>query len=134
MTAESEKVVIDTSVLVAAAFRPRSDSGRAVDAVREGVLRLIWDENTRAETERIFRKIPPISWESISTLFQEVDRHRAGTDPSAFTHVPDPDDRKFAALAAAADAVLLTLDEHLLGATDARDYVARTPSQFLGRR
>ena len=37
-------VVLDTNVFIAAAFKPRSDSGRVVDAVRSGTLRLVWNE------------------------------------------------------------------------------------------
>lgn len=48
--------------------------------------------------------------------------------------MPDPEDRKFAALAGTTLATLLTLDEHLLGATDGAVYTACTPSEFLGRR
>lgn len=133
MSAKNPTVVIDTSVLVAAAFKPRSDSARIVEQVRRGTLRLMWDEPTRVETERIFRKIPPLSWEAVSGLFAEANRRSTDGDLSAFKGVPDPDDRKFAALAAATRATLLTLDEHLLGAADGATYTARTPSEFLRR-
>lgn len=125
-------MVLDTSVLVAAAFKPRSASGRVVDAVRSGGLRLVWDEATRAETERIFRKIPPLSWEAISGLFREENRRFPTSDPATFDAVPDPEDRKFAALSAETRATLVTLDEHLLGAGKGGTYRVSTPTEFLG--
>lgn len=110
-------LVLDTNVLIAAAFRPTSSSGRLVAAVRRGDFRLVWDEPTRAETERLLRKIPPIAWDDFSGLFRPEDRHEDPVDPSAFGVVPDPEDRKFAALAAAAGATLVSLDAHLLQAS-----------------
>ncbi len=109
-------LVLDTNVLIAAAFRPGSESGAVVDGVRAGRLRLVWDEPTRRETEALFRKIPPISWRSVADLYREADRFDGPVDPSAFGTVPDPEDRKFAALAAAAGALLVSLDAHLLDA------------------
>ena len=67
-------VVLDTNVFIAAAFKPRSDSGRVVDAVRSGTLHLVWNEATRRETEGLLRKIPPISWEAVAGLFEDGNR------------------------------------------------------------
>ena len=99
-------VVLDTNVWVAAAFRPASASARLVAAVRAGRLRLVWDDPTRAETEFVLRSIPRLSWDEVAPLFREIDRFVGRTDLDRFSGIPDPADRKFAALAAAARAVL----------------------------
>lgn len=125
-------VVVDTNVLVAAGFKPRSDSARLVEEIRRGALRLVWNEETLRETERIIRKIPPLSWDAVADLFREGDRFAAPTEPALFHFVPDPDDRKFAALATAAGAALVTMDAHLLGARAEMETPVLTPSQLLG--
>ena len=112
--ADPLRVVLDTNVVVAAGFRPRSASGRVLAALRAGRLRLAWDEGTRAETERIVERIPPLRGRGAAPPYAPADRWAGTTDPAAFAHVPDPDDRRFAALAAAAGATLVTMDAHLL--------------------
>jgi len=87
-----EGVVIDTNVFVAAGFDPRSASARILEGVREGRFRLIWNQPTRSETEMILRRIPRLDWQKIA----------------------DPDDRKFAALSAAANVPLVTSDKLVL--------------------
>lgn len=109
-------VVLDTNVLIAAAFRPGSQSGALVDRVSAGSLRMIWSDATLGECRRMFQRIPPISWDEVAPLFRPEDRYEGPLDPDAFGQVPDPDDRKFVALAAAADAVLVSLDAHVLDA------------------
>ena len=127
------RVVLDTNVLVAAGFRPRSASARVVAAVRDGLLHLVWDEATRAETERIVRRIPRLDRDAVAGLYAPTGRWDGGTDPAAFGHVPDPDDRKFAALAAAAGATLVTMDEHLLAGRAGTGVHIVTPSEIAAR-
>ena len=134
MGTRSPAVVLDTNVFVAAAFRPESDCARVIDAVRQGRLRLIWHESTRRETERLLRRIPPVSWEAVADLFQERHRFTDDLHPGAYDSVPDPDDGKLAALAAATGAILVSLDEHLIGAQGGGALVTLTPSAFLARR
>lgn len=112
--AEALGVVLDTNILVAAGFSPGSASGRIVAAVERGVLVLVWNSATRRETERILRKIPPIRQEHFIPLFDAGYAFTGETDPGAFSAVTDPEDRKFAALAAAADVELISQDDHLL--------------------
>ena len=126
---EPTAVVIDTNVFVAAGFRPRSASARLLAAVRAGALRLVWDDATRGETERVIRRIPRLDWADVAGLFADECRWPAATRPTDFLHVPDPDDRKFAALAAAAGATLVTMDEHLLAARGRGDLRIATPSE-----
>lgn len=133
-------VVVDTSVFVAAGFKPRSDSGRLVESLRAGRLRLVWDVPTRKETEHVLRKIPPVSWRAVSDLFEEPGRFEGATSPDDFTRVPDEEDRKFAALAAAAGTPLVTLDRPLLAAsragspTKGPSFLALRPGELLQSR
>src|SRR5258708_14203804 len=107
-------VVIDTNVFVAALFTPRSDSARILAGVREGRFRLIWNEPTRRETEMILRRIPRLDWEKVADLFRPEGKFTGSVDPDAFALITDLDDRKFAALSAAAKAPLVTNDGHVL--------------------
>ena len=124
-------LVLDTNVFVAAAFRPRSSAGDVVARIRRGEARLVWDEETRGETEHVLRRIPPIAWDDVADLFRDAERFGGRTDPERFAGVPDPADRKFAALAAAADAVLLTNDAHLLAGRDASPATILTPGEYV---
>ena len=55
------------------------------------------------------------------------------TDPDAFDFIPDRADRKFAALAAATGAVLVTSDRHLLDGRPHSGVVILTPGEFVER-
>lgn len=107
-------VVLDTNVFVAAGFSPGSASGRIIESVRRGRFVLVWNAATRRETERIIRKIPPLSEKPVSDLFEAGYAYSGDVVPDAFNAITDPDDRKFAALASAADVELVSQDEHLL--------------------
>jgi predicted nucleic acid-binding protein len=123
-------IILDTNVFVAAGFNPGSSSARILNAVEAGDLRLVWNEATRRETEAILRKIPPLSWERWARLFRDSDRYQGDTHPQHFIYVTDPDDRKFAALAAATGGTLVTNDEHLLAHREQADLTIRSPAQF----
>jgi predicted nucleic acid-binding protein len=126
-------VVLDTNVFVAAGFRPGSASGRLVEAVRSGAARMRWSDATRAETEKILRRIPPLDADPLLELFRAEDRYAGALHPESFEAVPDPEDRKFAALAAATGALLITNDEHLLGVEHA-GFEAIEPGRFWRER
>src|SRR5437667_11713347 len=104
MNTGPNEVVLDTNVFVAAGFNPGSHSARLVEAVRDGRLRMLWDDATHAEIEHVMRQIPRLSWTRIADLFRSEDRFGGSTHPEAFGFVPDPADRKFAALADAVQA------------------------------
>ncbi|MGB2983206.1 MAG: putative toxin-antitoxin system toxin component, PIN family [Candidatus Bipolaricaulia bacterium] len=125
-------LVIDTNVFVAALFKPSSDSARILSAIRQGSARMLWNDETRRETRAILEKIPPLSWDAVAGLFLDEERCVAETDPERFTQIPDPDDRKFAGLAHAAGAILISLDDDLLGRPHKIDLLVLTPSEFLG--
>jgi predicted nucleic acid-binding protein len=129
--ADRMKVVLDTNVLVAAGFEECSASSRIVDAVRAGRIALIWDASTRAETRRVLRQIPPLSWEAFADLYSPDGRYDGPTPLAEMAAVRDSADRKFAALAVATGAVLLSNDDHLLSARDRIHADVLKPAQFL---
>jgi predicted nucleic acid-binding protein len=131
--AEQLTVILDTNVFVGAGFNPRSHSARLVDAVRRGELRMLWNDATRQETERILRQIPRLSWEQFAPLFRAEDRFEGETHPDQFDYVPDPADRKFAALADATGAPLVTSDHDLLQGRERARTPILTPSEFVRR-
>ena len=108
------RLVLDTNVFVAAGFRRGSASARLIERAREGRLVVVWNEATRRETRAVLRRIPPISWEEVEDVFGEAGRFDGPTDPDDFEAVPDPTDRKFAALAAAARVPVVSSDRDLL--------------------
>lgn len=126
-------VVIDTNVFVAAGFHPRSDAARILQAVEAGSLRMIWNDETKGEIRHILRRIPPLSWERVARLFEESNRFDAPIHPEQFGQIVDPDDRKFAALAYRAEAVLITQDDDLLSARSNMSVAVETASEFVGR-
>jgi uncharacterized protein len=126
-------VVVDTNVFVAAGFNPRSASGRILEAIREGRFRLIWNEPTRRETELILRRIPRLDWQTVACLFPPEGEFAGPVDPAAFAVIADPDDRKFAALSAAADVPLVTSDKLVLAQRGRIGIEIVTPRDFLAR-
>jgi predicted nucleic acid-binding protein len=127
-------VVLDTNVLVAAGFNPRSVSAKIVNAVKQGELHMVWNDATRREIERIVDRIPPLRGQAVEQLFRPADRFTGPTHPERFAEIPDPDDRKFAALADAAGAVLISNDEHLIGYRERMNPTVLTPSEFWKRQ
>jgi predicted nucleic acid-binding protein len=128
-----EGVVIDTNVFVAAGFNPRSASARVLESVREGRFRLIWNQPTRSETEMILRRIPRLEWRTVADLFRPEGEYTGLADPAAFTVIADPDDRKFAALSAAANVPLVTSDKLVLAQRGRIGVEIVTPRDFLAR-
>ena len=129
-----EGVVIDTNVFVAAGFNPRSASARILEGVREGRFRLIWNQPTRSETEMILRRIPRLDWQKVADLFRPEGEFTGPVDPADFTVIADPDDRKFAALAAAANMPLVTSDKLVLTQRGKIGIEIVTPRDFLARQ
>ena len=124
------KVVLDTNLFVAAGFNPRSRSARILGEVARGALAMAWNDGTRGEIRAVLSQIPRLSWEQWAGLFREEHRYRGETHPEQFSLVPDPDDRKFAALAAATGATLVSNDAHLLDGRDEYDFPILSPGEF----
>ena len=102
--------------MVAAAFRPSGAAATILARARAGELLVMWNEATRRESERIIRRIPPIAKSTVLDVFTTSGEFTGDIDVDAFDFIIDPDDRKFAALACAAQAALVTQDAHLLSA------------------
>lgn len=122
------RVVLDTSVLVAAGFRPGSASGRLVESARLGEVLALWSEATRAEGLAVLGRIPPLRDLDPAPLFAEAGRVDGPLAPDRYAAVPGEADRLFAALAGATGAVLVSLDGPLLDGARAHGVDARRPS------
>jgi predicted nucleic acid-binding protein len=109
-----DRIILDTNVFVAAGFNPRSHAARIMEVVRAGDVRMVWNEATRRETLAVVGRIPPLANYAVAGLFRAADRFDGLTHPESFPQITDPDDRKFAALAHATGALLITRDAHLL--------------------
>lgn len=126
-------VIFDTNVFVGAGFNPRCASAALLRAAEAGALLAIWHETTRAETQRILDKIPRLSFEGFSGLFLPQSEYSGALDLDAVSVVPDPEDRKFAALAVQSGAALVSSDEDLLGVREALAAEIWTPGEAAAR-
>ncbi len=109
-----ERLVLDTNVFIAAGFRPGSASAKLVEMAREGRVKAVWHRDTRGENEHIVRKIRRLPQGLLEGVFWPENEFQGALDESEFDFIEDPADRKFAALAVSADAVLVSTDQHLL--------------------
>lgn len=124
------RVVLDTNILVAAGFNPHSSAAQIIEAARRGDLIAVWHASTRAESRLILDKIPPLDWARFADLFDPAHEHTGTLDTDAFAQVTDPDDRKYAALAAATNAILVSNDAHLLSIRAALPITVRTSREL----
>ena len=124
-------VILDTNIFVAAGFNSRSHSARIINLIKTNQLTLVWDQSTQRETKKIITQIPPLSWSQVSPLFKSAHQHLDQLDRQAYQFIPDPDDRKFAALAQATGATLITNDDHLLAHRHHLTCPVMTPAEFF---
>jgi putative PIN family toxin of toxin-antitoxin system len=107
-------IVLDTNVLVAAAYNPGSASRRVVDACLSGELTAVLSPALRREYEfvlaRAVRGQPYL--DEIHRLLGSAEVVEPPRTPRVVA--ADPDDDKLVAAALAAGAVLVTNDAHLL--------------------
>ncbi|HKK30870.1 MAG TPA: PIN domain-containing protein [Alphaproteobacteria bacterium] len=127
-----QRVILDTNVFVAAGFNLKSASAKLLEEIEAGRLALIWNQATRRETQSVLDRIPPLGWRDVHCLFNPEFQHGDEGRLSAVSFVEDPADRKFAALAVASGAPLVTMDEDLLTHRDRLDVL--TPGEFLEHR
>ena len=108
------RVVLDTNVLVAAAYNPRSASRRVVEACLAGGLTPVLSGALRREYEfilaRAARGRPYL--ERIHRLVDGAEIVEPAQTPRVV--VDDPEDDKLVSAALAAGAMLVTNDAHLL--------------------
>ena len=128
----NRELVLDTNVFVAAGFRRGSASHELVARARRGEILVVWTEATRRETRAVLRRIPPLDWDAVADLFRPEGEHEGG-DPAAVRAVPDPTDRKFAALARAAACPLVSSDDDLRSCPPIEGLDVVSPSQALRR-
>ena len=126
-------VILDTNILVAAGFKRRSGAARIVDAIRRGDCRMVWSDATRRENEAVLRRIPPLDWEEFRGLFTPEGEFSGITALGLFGRIEDAEDRKFAALALATGAIVISSDAHLLSCRDELPITVFTPREFLDR-
>ena len=81
----------------------------------------------------ILHRIPRLNWEEVANLFQRGGEFTGPVDPSTFVLVRDRNDRKFAALSAAAKRPLITNDNYLLRDLSIIGIDALRPRSFLAR-
>jgi uncharacterized protein len=128
---EPRKVILDTNILVAAGFKRGSAAARIVNAIRRGDCLMVWNDATRRENEAVLRRIPPLDWEEFSVLFGPEGEFKGVTTPGLFDRVEDPEDRKFAALASATGAIVVSSDSHLLSHRDELPITVLTAREFI---
>lgn len=128
---QSRKAVLDTNVFVAAGFNPNSSSAVLLKLVSEGHVELVWTAATKRETRFVLESIPRLGWDEIAPLFRAQAEVADELPLERFDYVLDPDDRKFAALASASGATLVSSDNHLLDHRARGDISIASPSEFV---
>jgi putative PIN family toxin of toxin-antitoxin system len=108
------QVVLDTNVLVAAAYNPNSASRRLVEACLKGELVAVLSPALRREYELILARA--VRGQPYQERLQQLLEKAVVVEPEATPRVvaDDPDDDKLVAVALAAGDVLVTNDAHLL--------------------
>jgi predicted nucleic acid-binding protein len=79
------------------------------------------------------RRFPGLEWATVADLFRPEGEFIGRVDPDAFVIIADQDDRKFAALAAAAKTPLVTNDNHVLTQQRAVGIEILSPRAFVAR-
>jgi len=127
-------VVLDTNVLVAASFAPRSASRRIVSACMQGTLTAAVSEELIGEYEHICPKATQRSAMPfpLEQFLEQCRKVKLRSTPRVVEG--DPEDDKVVATAVAADAVaIVTSDQHLLDLESYRQIDMLTPSLFAER-
>jgi predicted nucleic acid-binding protein len=106
-------------------------SRQVLDMVESGRWRLVWNQATRSETRAVLEKIPPLDADELLRAFELHPEYTGQIDLGTADVVEDPSDRKFAALAVAAQAMLISLDDHLLAKAGALTVQVLRPGAAL---
>ena len=125
----SHRVVLDTNVLVAAAYAPASASRRIVEACLQGDLVAVASEAIKREYEFILARA--VRFDEYQGRLEEFLEKLDLVEPSQTPRLvaDDPDDDKFLAAAVAGRAGwLITNDRHLLILDPYHDVRVVTPA------
>ncbi len=129
------KVVIDTSVLVAAFFRSKSLS--ILESWRKGELIVCYSPDILKEYKLILNKIPPIQKKSkdfFTSLNENPATIKVEKPPKIDVNIEDPDDLKFISCAEATGAdYIISLDQHLLRLKSVKGIDIVRPREFIVR-
>jgi putative PIN family toxin of toxin-antitoxin system len=108
------RVVLDTNVLVGAAYAEESASRRLVEACLNGELIAVLSPALRREYEQILRQAVRVRGfdDALRRLLDEAEIVEPQQTPRVVPE--DPEDDKLVAVAVAAAATLITNDRHLL--------------------
>ena len=131
------RAVIDTNVWVSSFLKPASVPALVIDAWRKGKFLLCYSRAMRGEYRRTLTRmfgkggaLPPhiaadfAAIKSKGVLFEEL--------PDFSDSIPeDPDDEKFLECAAAAKAVIVSGDKHLLKRDGFEGVAVIEPADFL---
>ncbi len=128
--------MLDTNLLVGAAYAPTSASGRLLDALTHGRLRWAVSPAVFAEYRRIVPRAVrrPGGVARVLTALRRAEpvNPSPAVDRAARGVSEDPDDDKFLALAAAAKTVaLLSNDHHLLDVGEYDGVLIQRPGDWL---
>jgi putative PIN family toxin of toxin-antitoxin system len=133
MMAALPRIVLDTNVLVAAAYNVGSASRRIVEACLDGRLTAVLSPSLRREYEfilaRAVRSRPYL--ERLHCLLEQAEVVVPEETPRVVPE--DPDDDKLVAAALAASAVLVTNDAHLLAITGHNGVQVQRPAEVCVR-
>ncbi|QDT14373.1 putative toxin-antitoxin system toxin component, PIN family [Alienimonas californiensis] len=129
------RLILDTNLLVGAAYAPGSSSGRLLAAATAGTVRLIVSPATFAEYRFIVPRAVrrPGGVERVLAALRRAEAVVPTAEENAAARgvSEDPDDDKFLALAAAAGAdALLSNDRHLLDVGEYAGVPIRRPGAW----
>ncbi len=132
------RVVLDTNLLIAAYFNPRSASHALLEEARAGRVRVLWSDAVRREATRILGNVVRAAGGAGRPALSLDDLYRAEnrvSDPPPIRAVAeDPDDDKLLACAVGGGAdLLVTNDRHLLQFQTFQGVAVVTPSEARKR-
>jgi putative PIN family toxin of toxin-antitoxin system len=130
------KVVLDTNVLVAGLLSAAGPPGWVVEAPLAGEFELAFDAAIRQEYEEVLRRpefgFTPRRVDDLLAAFDQFAFHVAAPPPWPVA-LPDPDDERFLAVAAATAGVLVTGNLRHFPVASRRGVVVLTPREFVER-